>query len=74
MCMGILPAFISVHHMYALPKNFRRGHQIPLELEIQITVSHSIGAENLNPGFLEEQSVLLTISHLSGPPKLFPPI
>lgn len=31
MCVGILPACMSVHYMYAVPSEARRGHQIPLE-------------------------------------------
>lgn len=31
MCVGILPACMSVRYMYAVPSEARRGHQIPLE-------------------------------------------
>lgn len=35
MCMGALPACISVHHKNAMPSEALRGCWIPLELELQ---------------------------------------
>lgn len=41
--MSVLPAGMSVHHMYVESIAARRGH---LELELQIIVSHHVGAGN----------------------------
>lgn len=51
---------VSVHHMCAVPKEARRGHQIDLKLESQIVVRHSYGCWELNLVSLEGQLVLLT--------------
>jgi hypothetical protein len=29
MCMSLLPTFMFVHHMCAVPTEARRGHQLP---------------------------------------------
>ena len=31
MCMGILHACVSMHHVHAVPTEARRGHRIPLK-------------------------------------------
>jgi hypothetical protein len=48
--------FYLYEYTVALFRHTRRGHQIPL----QVVVSHHVVAGNLNSGFLEEQSLLLT--------------
>ena len=40
-----IPFGLYVHHMCAVPLDTRRGHQIPLELELQAVVG-CLGAEN----------------------------
>lgn len=47
MCMGILPACMSVDYMHAIPVEARRGRENTLELESQVIVSPSVGAGNL---------------------------
>lgn len=37
---------MAVYHMHAMPVEATRGHQVPLKLELQMVVSHSIGAGN----------------------------
>lgn len=39
MYMDILPTYVSVYHMYAVPSEAKRGHLIPLELVIQTSES-----------------------------------
>lgn len=47
MCMNVLPACMSLHHLYALPKEARRGHQIqPLGQEQQTVVRHQVDSGN----------------------------
>lgn len=36
---GVLTACTQVHHRYKVPKEARRGHQFPLELELDVVVS-----------------------------------
>ena len=45
MCMCVLSATMSVHHMHAVPEKRRRGHQIPGP-GLQAGVSHHGGAGN----------------------------
>lgn len=33
MCMAVLPAYMSVYHVYPVPTEARRGCQMPLRLE-----------------------------------------
>lgn len=33
-----------MYYMHAVPEETRRGPQIPLELEVEMTVSHYVGA------------------------------
>ena len=40
---------MSVHIVSAVPTEARRGRQIPLELELQVVVSHHVGA-GIKPG------------------------
>lgn len=58
MCMGVVPACMSLHHMCAVSSEARRGFRIdPLELELELVVSHQMDA-----GFpLNGQPVLLDI-------------
>lgn len=47
MCMSVLPACMSLHHLYALPKEARRRHQIqPLGQERQTIVRHQVDSGN----------------------------
>lgn len=48
---------MSLHHLHTGTQGDRKGHQIPWELELQITVSCCVGAENptrLGPSLLEQ--------------------
>ena len=47
MCLKVLPVFTSEPHVYAVPARARRGHQIPLELELQMvwTVAQALGIQ-----------------------------
>lgn len=56
--------YVCVPHS---PSGSTFGGQIPLEAELQIGVSLHLGYWALNPGFLKEQPVLLTMIHLSDP-------
>lgn len=40
--LGLLPACMHVHHMYSVPTEARRRHQIPLKPELQMVVSHRV--------------------------------
>ena len=40
---------MSVHHVCAVPAEVRRGHQIPLELALQMVVSCCVEAGNQTP-------------------------
>ena len=44
MCVGSL--YAAVYHLSAVPAQARRGHHIPLGLELQTTVSHHVGTGN----------------------------
>jgi hypothetical protein len=57
--MGVLSAFMSVYHMRAAPTEAWREWQNPLELELQMVVSHHVGAGNWLR-FLEKHLVFLT--------------
>ena len=39
-------ACVSVHQVHAVPYKASRGHQIPLELELQMVVSSLAGGRN----------------------------
>lgn len=39
MYMDILPTYVSVYHMHAVPSEAKRGHLIPLERAIQTSES-----------------------------------
>lgn len=36
----------SVYYVHVVPIQARKGHQIPLGLELQVVVNHSVGARN----------------------------
>lgn len=69
MCMGVLPAWMSVYHMLALPEEARRL----LRLESQTVISHLVGAGDLlyteDLGLLYKQLVLLTAEPCLQPQK-----
>lgn len=44
MCILVLPAYLSVYYMQGVTAESRRGHHIPLKLELQRVVSLSIEA------------------------------
>lgn len=47
LCVGVLPACLSVHHMLSVPKEARRSHWNPAPgLELEIVESHHMGAGN----------------------------
>lgn len=46
MCMAALPECISIYPMYVVPTEAGKGNQRPLELELEMTVSHHGGAWN----------------------------
>ena len=49
----VLPAYMSMHQVHAVPREPTRGSQDALELELQMVGSHHVVAPNL--GFLQEQ-------------------
>lgn len=59
---------MSIYHMRAGCTEARRGHQITLELELQMIVSYNFDGWELNLGPLVEQRssgrVFLTLTHL----------
>lgn len=58
MCVGVLPAFVSVP--LACPVPVKKRELDALELELQTFVSHNVGARNSTQVLLEEQPVSLT--------------
>lgn len=58
MCVGVLPAFVSVPFAYPVP--VKKRELDALELELQTFVSHNVGARNSTQVPLEEQPVSLT--------------
>lgn len=46
MCMGVLPVHMSVYLIHAISVEARKGHQLPLESELEVVVSHDMGAVN----------------------------
>lgn len=52
MCMSILSAYVSVHHVQERALD-------PLKLEVQKVISHCVGAGNFT-GVLKKQPVFLT--------------
>lgn len=44
MCTIVLPACMSVYHIHATPLKVRKGHPIPLGLELVTVVSHDVGS------------------------------
>lgn len=42
--VGVLPACVSVHLLFAVTPESKRGHQILLEMELQTVVSHHMDA------------------------------
>ena len=59
-CMRVLPTCMSAHRMLNWCPQRQERVSEPLELELQMVVTSHVGAGNLNPGPLEEQTVLLT--------------
>lgn len=49
MSMGILPAWMSVYHVHAVPIETTRGHEILLELKSQTGVTCLVGTWNGTP-------------------------
>ena len=67
MCVSALSACMYIHHTCAVPTEVKRVHG-PLGLELENVVSHHMGAENPNPGPLQEQSSLSSAEpRLQGP-------
>lgn len=50
--MDILPTYVSVYHMYAVPSEAIGGHLIPLELALQTSESFQmvLGIERRSSG------------------------
>ena len=46
MCMGVLPACMSVYHMYAEPKEAKDRVLDPLGLELDMVMSDHVGPGN----------------------------
>lgn len=44
--MGVLPVHMSVYLIHAISVEARKGHQLPLEPELEVVVSHDMGAVN----------------------------
>lgn len=42
--VSVLPAPVTIYHVYAVPAEARRGSQIPPELELQTALSCHVGA------------------------------
>jgi hypothetical protein len=63
MTVGILPACMHVQDEHAVPIKPRRGHQIPLELELTDGCEPQHGWWKGNLGPLEKQSVLQADPH-----------
>lgn len=67
MCIGVLPAYMSVHLVYALPVEARRRTQIPRDWSYKVVVSHHgvLGIDSVSLGELavlfSGSSRLLTI-------------
>jgi hypothetical protein len=59
---------MSLAHMHAVPTKATRGRLIPLELELQMVVSHDVGVGNPVP--LQSQPVILTSEPSLQPLKL----
>lgn len=59
--MCILPACVSVYCVCLVPDEVRRGHQIPLEVEV---MNHHVGV-GIEP--LQKQHVCLTTEPVSSP-------
>lgn len=60
MCTGILPQYMSVHHLCAVPKEARRGRWIPMAGVIQPVWELLCGRWELILGSLKDQPVLST--------------
>lgn len=58
---------MSIYHMCADCTEARRGHQITLELELQMIVSYHVDGWELNLGPLVEQPVLITLTLATSP-------
>lgn len=71
--MSVLSACVQVHSCCAMSRRLRRGHQIPLEPELWMLVSHHVssGDENIREtrhmGPLQEQAVLLSAEQFLQP-------
>ena len=69
MCMGVLPACLSVHHV--APMGARRGRQVLWNWGYRWLLANHVGAGKLNLGPLKEQPVLLTAEDLCSPQPVF---
>lgn len=63
MCMGVFPAYMSVHHMPAVPRNTRRGSDLP-ELKLQMVVGHYVNAWERIPVLYKSSECSQLLSHL----------
>ena len=59
MCMSLLPEWMSVHHVCAMPMRPEEGDRFP-RTGVTDSVSPPCRCWGLDPGPLEEQPVLLT--------------
>jgi len=59
MCMSVLPACTSVHHVCTWCPRMSREGMRSVGLELMTVASSPVGAGGLNPNPLEEHSVLL---------------
>lgn len=60
MCVGVLPACISMSHMYAMPTEVRKGYQIPRKWSYrQLRDIYGFRNQTLIP--FEEQPELLPV-------------
>lgn len=55
---GVLPGYMSVYRMYAVPEESRRGHLLDPS---GTGVTDDCGCWEWNPGLLEEQPVTLNL-------------
>jgi hypothetical protein len=65
MCMGVLPACLSVHHV--APMGARRGRQVLWNWGYRWLLANHVGAGKLNLGPLKEQPVFFTSEPFTRP-------
>lgn len=46
MCLEVLFDYMSVYHIYAVPKEVRGGDQTPLNQVLKTVMSHHVSAED----------------------------